>query len=99
MEKFLVPKSSTILMMEAVTYTHALNNLATMIDKVGNDHVPIIITKENQPPVIMVSLEDFNVWQETLYLTRSPANAKDLLEAVEEIKQNKNIVKHNLIEE
>ena len=86
-------------MTEAVTYTQALNDLATMIEKAGNDHIPIIITKENQPPVIMISLEDFNAWQETLYLTRSPANARDLLEAVEDVKQKKNLVKHDLSEE
>ena len=37
--------------------------------------------------------------QETEYLTRSPANAQDLMLAVEEITERKNWVKHALTED
>ena len=33
-----------------------------------------------------MSLEDFNAYQETAYLLRSPANARDLLEGIEDLK-------------
>ncbi len=85
--------------MEAITYTQALQNLAVAIEKVNNDHVPIIITSENHKPVVMISLEDFNAWQETAYLLRSSANARDLLEAVEEIKAQRNLIRQDLLEE
>lgn len=70
--------------MEAVTYTEARNNLARTMDKVNDDHAPIIITRQNGQPVVMMSLADFEAWQETDYLLRSPANARRLLESVEQ---------------
>jgi antitoxin YefM len=70
--------------MEAITYTEARNNLARTMDKVNDDHAPIIITRQNGQPVVMMALEDFEAWQETDYLLRSPANARRLLESVEQ---------------
>ncbi len=64
-----------------------------------NDHSPVIITRPYPPPlVLMISLDDYNSWSETEYLTRSPANAKDLQEAVEDIKNRRNLVNRELIE-
>ena len=85
--------------MQAITFNQAINNFASFMDKVVDNHEPLIITHENHKAVVLISLEDFNAWQETEYLTRSPANAKDLLQAVEEIAQRKKLVKHALIEE
>lgn len=68
--------------MEAITYTEARNNLARTMDKVNDDHAPVIITRQNGRAVVLMSLEDFEAWQETDYLLRSPANARRLLESV-----------------
>ncbi len=68
------------------------------MDKVNDDHEPLIITRERQKPVVMMSLDDFNAWKETDYLTRSAANAKDLLQAIEDIREHKNLVRKNLID-
>lgn len=73
--------------MEAITYTEARNNLARTMDKVNDDHAPIIITRQKGRPVVMMSLEDFEAWQETDYLLRSPANARRLLQSVEQDRQ------------
>jgi len=85
--------------MQAITFNQAINDLSNLMEKVSDDHEPLIITHDNHKAVILMSLDDFNAWQETEYLTRSPANAKDLLEAVEDIAQRKNLVKQTLIEE
>jgi antitoxin YefM len=85
--------------MQAITYNQAIQNLADLIDDVSDNHEPLIITHENHKAVVLMSLDDFNAWQETEYLTRSPANARDLLDAVEDITQRKNLIKHALIEE
>jgi antitoxin YefM len=69
--------------MQAITFNQAIKNLASFMDKVGDNHEPLIITHENHKAVVLISLEDFNAWQETEYLTRSPANAKDLQQAIE----------------
>lgn len=53
------------------------------------DHDAIIITRQKGSAVVMMSLEDFNSWQETAYLLRNPANARRLLKAVEDIRRGK----------
>lgn len=68
--------------MDAITYTAARNNLAKTMDSVNQNHEPVIITRQNGAPAVLMSLEDFNAWEETAYLLRSPANAKRLKSAL-----------------
>lgn len=63
--------------MQAITFNQAIQNFANFMDEVSDNHKPLIITHEDHKAVVLISLEDFNAWQETEYLTRSPANAKD----------------------
>ena len=71
--------------MKAITYTDARANLARTIDAVCENHEPVIITKKNERAVVMISLEDYEALQETAYLMRSPANARRLMESVDEL--------------
>lgn len=75
--------------MDAVTYTQVRNNFAATMNQVCEDHAPIIITRQNQSPVVMISLDDYNAIEETLYLLKSPKNAARLLKAMTEIEQEK----------
>jgi antitoxin YefM len=72
--------------MNAITYTAARENLASTMDKVCADHDPVIITRNRDQAVVMMSLEDYESLQETAYLLRAPANARRLLESVAELK-------------
>ena len=49
------------------------------------DHSPVIITRKNERPVVMLSLDDFEAMQETAYLLRSPKNARRLLGSIAEL--------------
>ena len=71
--------------MNAVTYSQARSNLAQTMDKVCDDHSPIIITRKSQRSVVMISLEDYQALEETAYLLRSPKNARRLLESIAEL--------------
>ena len=71
--------------MDAISYTTARANLASTMEKVCNDHAPIIITRKSESPVVMISLEDYEAMEETTYLLRSPANARRLLESIAEL--------------
>ena len=71
--------------MNAVTYSQARSNLAHTMDKVCDDHSPIIITRKSQRSVVMISLEDYQALEETAYLLRSPKNARRLLESIAEL--------------
>ena len=71
--------------MDAITYTAARANLAQTMNRVCDDHEPIIITRKTDQAVVMLSLEDYNALQETAYLLRSPTNARRLLESIAEL--------------
>ncbi len=75
--------------MTAISYTAARENLASTMDKVCNDHDPVIITRNRDQAVVMMSLEDYSSWEETAYLMRSPANARRLAESIEQIEKGK----------
>lgn len=71
--------------MDAITYTAARANLASTMDRVCNDHEALIITRNGEQSVVMVSLEDYKALEETAYLLRNPANAKRLLSAITQL--------------
>jgi antitoxin YefM len=75
--------------MDAITYSSARANLAKTMDRVCEDHEPIIITRNGEQSVVMLSLDDFKALEETAYLLRSPANAKRLLAAVSQLAEGK----------
>jgi antitoxin YefM len=68
--------------MDAITYTTARAKLADTMDRVCEDHEPIVITRNSQQAVVMMSLDDYNALEETSYLLRSPKNAQRLLESI-----------------
>ncbi len=79
--------------MDAISYTAARANLSKTMEKVCNDHSPVIITRKRESPVVMMSLEDYEAMEETTYLLRSPANARNLLESIAELEAGKGIEK------
>lgn len=70
--------------METLTYSEARSKLANTMDRVCDDHAPIIITRKNSQSVVMMSLDDYQALEETAYLLRSPKNARRLIESVAE---------------
>ncbi|WP_394751699.1 type II toxin-antitoxin system Phd/YefM family antitoxin [Crenothrix sp.] len=79
--------------MDAISYTAARSNLSKTMEKVCMDHAPVIITRKNEPPVVMMSLEDYKSMEETTYLLRSPANARHLLASIAELEAGNGIEK------
>ena len=77
--------------MNAITYTTARANLASTMDRVCNDHEALIITRNSDQAVVMLSLEDYNALEETAYLLRTPANAKRVLAAVTQLNAGKGV--------
>ena len=75
--------------MDAITYSTARANLASTMNRVCNDHEALIITRNGEQSVVMLSLEDFQALEETAYLLRSPANAKRLLSAAAQLTAGK----------
>lgn len=71
--------------MATITYSEARSKLAEMMEKVCDDHAPIIITRKNSRSVVMISLDDYEALEETSFLLRSPRNARRLLESIAEL--------------
>lgn len=63
------------------------------MEKVCDDHNPLIITRKSNRPVVMLSLEDYQAMEETTYLLRSPKNAKRLLESIVELENGGGLTK------
>lgn len=82
--------------MDTISYSNFRSHLASTLDKVNDDHVPIIITRQNGKPAVLISLEDFKSYEETAYLMVSPKNAMRLNQAITEIDAGK-IVQLSLI--
>ena len=74
--------------MDAITDTTVRANLASTMDRVCNDHEPLIITRNREQSVVMLSLEDYKSLEETAYLLRTPANAARLLAATAQLNVN-----------
>jgi antitoxin YefM len=55
--------------------------------KVCDNHEPVIITRQKEESVVMLSLEDFRALEETAYLLRVPKNARRLLESIAELER------------
>ena len=73
--------------MDSITYSKARTNLASTMKKVCESHDPVIITRQKEASVVMLSLEDFKALEETSYLLRVPANARRLLESIAELEK------------
>ncbi|MCL4476840.1 MAG: type II toxin-antitoxin system prevent-host-death family antitoxin [Nitrospirae bacterium] len=73
--------------MNTITYSAARAGLAQTMKKVCKDHEPVIITRQKEESVVMISLEDFTALEETAYLLRVPKNARRLLESIAELER------------
>lgn len=84
--------------MDAVNYTYTRQHLTAVMDKVGEDRAPVMITRQKGAPVVMMSLDDYNALEETAYLLRSPKSARRLMSAVESLRGGSGTVR-GLIDE
>ena len=82
--------------MQAISYSEARENLKSVIDQVVASRAPIAITRQRGEGAVLVSASEWASIEETLYLLRSPANARDLLEAIRGLDAGEG-VEHELI--
>jgi len=84
--------------MHAITYTSARENLASTMQKVCDDRAPIIITRNRDQAVVMMSLEEYESLEATAHLLSNPANARRLMDSIEELRKGKG-QEHSLVQE
>lgn len=78
-----------------VTASEARKNLFSLIEQVNNDRLPVEITSKRGAAVLM-SRADYEALEETAYLLRAPANARRLLESLNQAR-NGDRVEHGLL--
>lgn len=71
--------------MDVMSYSAFRRHLAATLEQVNDDRKAVLITRQTGRPAVLVSLEDFQAWEEMAHLTRSPANTASLNQAVVEI--------------
>ena len=83
--------------MEVINYTKFRNNLAENLNKVSTDSEIIVVSRGNGKNVVVMSLDEYNAFKETIYLASTTANRKRLDSSIEEMEKGK-FKKHKLIE-
>lgn len=79
--------------MKHISSTRLRANLSAMMDRVNDDHEPLMVTRAKGSPVVMISLEDYAAMDETAYLLSSPANRAALERSLAEVEAGKLIDK------
>ncbi|MEZ4528237.1 MAG: type II toxin-antitoxin system Phd/YefM family antitoxin [Desulfobacterales bacterium] len=79
--------------MNAVPTFMACKNLDDLIEQIIADAEPAILFNDKGKKAVLMSLDEFNAWQETLYLLSNPVNAEHLRKSIQEAKEGKTFEK------
>ena len=83
--------------MFATTYNYSKDNLGLLIHQAINNSEQIIISRDTTKSMVLMSLDEFNSWQETIYLHSNPNNAKHIYDSIEQANTGK-VLEKELIE-
>lgn len=83
--------------MRTIMFSKAREELAGLLDEVSNDRIPVEIVRRNKPSAILIDKDEFEGMLETMHLMSTPANAKRLMEAIENVGEGK-VEFHDLID-
>jgi antitoxin YefM len=79
-----------------VTDAELNHDLDRYMDEVVETCEPIIINRQGKPAVVMMSLLEFEGWQETVHLLSDPRNGKALLRSIRDADAGR-LEEHELI--
>ena len=83
--------------MLAVNYTNLRDNMKSYMDKVTDDYETMIVTREDNKNVVMISEESYNNMMENIYVMGDKSNYDWLMESKSQLANGK-ISTHNLTE-
>ena len=75
--------------MRVISFSEARNNLKQVIDRVVDDADVAVISRRDSPDAVVMSLDTFNSWMETVYLLKTPANAAHLGKSIQQLRRGK----------
>ncbi|HEK2843873.1 TPA: YoeB-YefM toxin-antitoxin system antitoxin YefM [Proteus mirabilis] len=79
--------------MKTVNYSEARQNLTSVMNDAIDDRIPVLITRQNGIPCVLLSLDEYQSLEETAHLLRSPANARHLLDSIDELNNGNTVIK------
>lgn len=53
--------------MDSISYAEFQKNLADTLDKVNDEHKPVLVTRQDGEPVVVLSQEDLRAYEEMAY--------------------------------
>ena len=71
--------------MESINYSEFRQNLASYLNKVEDDRIPIVVSRSNGRKVVVMSFDDDRANEATLHLMSSKENIRVLDEAIAEL--------------
>jgi antitoxin YefM len=75
--------------MRIVKFSEARDNLKRVIDQVVDDADIAVISRRDAPDAVVMSLETYNSWMETVHLMKTPANAAHLMKSIKQLRSGK----------
>lgn len=79
--------------MEVINYTDFRKKMKQKLDSVSDDNDVVIVSRTNNKNVVLLSMAEYNSWNETLHLIKSDKNRKRLDDAITEMKKGKSVKK------
>jgi antitoxin YefM len=75
--------------MQIINFSDARNNLKKVIDRVVADADVAVIARRDAPDAVVMSLDTFNSWMETVHLLKTPANVNHLAKSISQLRSGK----------
>jgi len=75
--------------MRIISFSEARNNLKQVIDRVVDDADVAVIARRDSPDAVVMSLDTYNSWMETVHLLKTPANAAHLEKSIQQLRKGK----------
>lgn len=72
--------------MLAITASNVIQNFDKTCDNVIQNYEPVIITRDNDKNVVLISQAEYDNLLENIYIRKSKTNYSRLLESIEEAK-------------
>ncbi len=79
--------------MQTVNQATFAQNVSAFLDRLRDDHSPLIITRDDAEPAVLMSWSDFRSIEETAYLMASPRNAQRLNQSIDALQSGKGFVR------
>lgn len=74
--------------MDTIHFSAFRENPESYVDRVNENHAPLVIHRSKKRSVVLMSLKEFRSYEETRYLLSTPANASALQASIEEAERS-----------